>query len=152
MLQYIVWLFLFHKTWQFLLSSLVRSALFPGQKWLIFQDIGKHFPSLVNDSWLWRIWRKSETEKYFVWIHDLLILIMQSPVSMVKHIYVFISSILDPLQKQLDCHQVTARNNFKVRLAQKFLFLDEQMKRFFIAKSVLKFLLHFLWWNGLRIF
>ena len=112
-------------------------SVFSEQKWLIFQDMGKHFPSLVNDSWLWRIWRKSETEKYFVWIH-----VLFQPCSirfpwlkkMTPEInaefyrqtcQVFISSIFDPLQKQLDCHQVTARNNFKVRLTQKFLFLDE---------------------------
>ena len=31
-----------------------------------------------------------------------------------------------------------SENNFKVRLTQNFLFLDEQMKRFFVAKSVLE--------------
>ena len=56
---------------------------------------------------------------------------MQFPVSVVKEIdvefygqacQVFISWILDLLQKQFDQHQVTAGNNFEVRLTQKFLF------------------------------
>ena len=47
----------------------------------------------------------------------------------------FISSVLDPLQKQVDCHQVTARKNLKVRLTQKFLFYKSKGNVFFYRQK-----------------